>query len=372
MTQNRLQILARRLKFTDRHLVHLLARRIRIAKEVAMIKVEDESPLYRPEIETKRLNEVSDWAESEFINPEFARSILYQLIGESCKNQIAFTDALRLGEDVEKFNPTYEEMRQNLITLTRLWAPEYENYGKDNFVTSAVIERERNIIHNLVSELPDKKLCLEVGCATARESRLLSNRFRQVAGFDISSDMIFHANQSAESDGITNHKFFVHDMEEQWPFDDNSVSMVIMNNAVCSDIRDLPHVISEVSRVLMPRGRFIISFYNKKSWSQKVFFPWPLDALASLDQDRYCLEVRHGDKNLAIYAKPYSIDAIKFLIPRKLSLLSWCTHPTLMSVLPSDLLKEMNSDEVLTKMEESLIHVDHDVGSYITLTGEKI
>ena len=177
MKKDRLKILAQRLVSVDRHFVHLLARRIHLAKEVAMIKVEDGSPLYRSQIEKERLDQVSKWAEEEGINPEFARSLLYPIIGESCKNQMVIVDSLRLGSSSEKFNPTYEELQANLIRLTESWAPKYDlEYDREHPATAALTKFEHGVIDRIISQSCDGKYALDLGCATGKEIRRLSTQ----------------------------------------------------------------------------------------------------------------------------------------------------------------------------------------------------
>jgi len=369
---NRLDIVGKRLKAVDRHLVHLLARRVFLAKEVAMIKVEDKTPLYRKEVEEDRLNLVSEWANEEGINPEFARSLLYSIIGESCKQQMMIIDSLRLGKMVEKFTPTYQELQKNLLRLTEYWASRYERYTAGNPATSALVIFERNIIDTTLSGLGNREMCLDLGCATGKEIRRISRRFSKLLGFDISTPMIKTGKEKISLTKKTNVKLMVHDVENSWPLKDGSVSFIIMNNGTASDVKNLTFVFNEVVRVLKPGGRFVMSFYNKEAWTQRIFFPWPLGLVAGIDQDRDCLEVKLEKETIPIFAKPYTLDEVKEMVPRQLCLLSWHTYPTLMSVLPKEIVEETLPKGLIHRLDNELAQTDHGLGSYVIISGERV
>lgn len=371
--KNRLLTLAARLKSVDRHMVHLLALRTKLASEVAMIKIEDSTPLYRESIETDRLNAVSEWARMDGINPEFARSVLYPIIGESCKTQMTLIDQLRLKGVAEKFNPTLQELRQNLISLTDAWALQYDDYyGTGHPATVAFSQYEQSIIDDNIRALGNNDFVLDLGCATGRELRRIAHRFKRLQGFDISHSMIEVGRMLNEDRQLKNLRLHVHDIETQLPLTDNSVSMVIMNCGTGSDVSDITSTFAEIRRVLMPGGRFVISFYNREAWTQKVFFPWPLGLVAGIDQDRNCLEVYDGTKYVPIFARPYSLGEIESLIPSHLSILSSATYPTLAAILPPEIIEATNSDGVIAKIDNAIAQLETGLGAYIVISGRKV
>lgn len=372
MKKNRLNTLGKRLRSIDRHLVHLLARRVFLSREVAMIKVEDGTPLYRKDVEKERLDLISQWAEEEGINPEFARSLLYSIIGESCKNQMGIIDSLRLGNEVEKFTPSYAELQANLLMLTEYWAPRYESYALGNTATAAIVNFERELIDRTLSNFRKKTLCLDLGCATGQEIRRLSKRFSNLIGLDISKSMVDVGRKKISEEGKNNVTLEIHDIEKRLPVGDQTVSFLIMNNGTGSDIDNLPFVLSEIVRVLEPGGRFVISFYNKEAWTQRVYFPWPLGLVAGIDQDRNCLEVKFEKEIVPIFAKPYSLDEVKNMMPRKLCLLSWSTYPTLTSILPKEIIEETAPQDLILRLDNEIAQNDHNLGSYIIISGERV
>ena len=371
--KNRVSIRATRLKAIDRHMVHLLALRTRLASEVAMIKVEDNTPLYREGVETDRLNAVSEWARMDGINPEFARSVLYPIIGESCKRQMTVIDQLRLEGVAEKFNPTLQELRQNLISLTDAWALQYDDcYGTGHPATVAFSQYEQSIIDDNIRALDNNDFVLDLGCATGRELRRIAHRFKHLQGFDISQSMIEVGRMLNEDRQLKNLLLHVHDIETKLPLADNSVSMVIMNCGTGSDVSDITSTFAEIRRVLMPGGRFVISFYNREAWTQQVFFPWPLGLVAGIDQDRNCLEVYDGTKYVPIFARPYSLGEIESFIPSHLSILSSATYPTLAAILPPEVIEATNSDGVIAKIDNAIAQLETGLGAYIVISCKKL
>lgn len=372
-SSERLKVIGRRLAVIDQMLVHLFARRLGLSREVAMTKMEGKDGLYRGNVEKKRLADIAKWAKQEGVNPHFARSMLYQIIGESIKEQMVIADRVRLGHQVERLVPTYPELRKNLIRLTRAWAPKYEaQYTDGHPATCVLIERERRMIDRLIGEIPSPRpLALDLGCATGMELRRISKRFRRLQGFDISPHMVRVGMGQVNAEKLSNVSLAVHDIETQLPVDDGAASLVIMNLGTGSDISNLDFVLREITRVLCPRGRFLISFYNKEAWVQRTFFPWPLSLVAEIDPIRECLEVSTGKKRIPIFARPYTVDQLREMMPNGLSLSEWITHPALASVLPMDVYMGGGSNQWIDHIDEGLASGPDNIGAYITMTGQK-
>jgi len=84
-----LKSLGEKLAKIDRHIVVTLKKRMDLAKMVARCKIQQgKQPILRKDIEEERLRQVVVWAEEEGLNPDFAQSILYMIICESCRIQI--------------------------------------------------------------------------------------------------------------------------------------------------------------------------------------------------------------------------------------------------------------------------------------------
>src|SRR3972149_5362321 len=71
-----------RLAKVDMMLMALLKRRMDLALQVGEYKIS------KAKIESKRLAQVRIWARKNKMNPHFAETVLYTIIGESCKQQM--------------------------------------------------------------------------------------------------------------------------------------------------------------------------------------------------------------------------------------------------------------------------------------------
>jgi SAM-dependent methyltransferase/chorismate mutase len=368
----RLDLIASKLVSVDRHLVHLLARRNRLAAKVAMIKLEAGDPLIYLDIEKKRQEAVAEWAEKEDVDPRAACAMHYQFIGESCKSQAKLADKHRVHKSAEKFNPTQEELRGNLMQLTAKWAPEYDSYGEACAATLALREYENQAIDRAISQAPDSELGLDLGCATALVSRRIRGKFARLQGYDISPEMIEVGYKALALDATANIDLDVQDIETGIPLPSKSVSTVIMNGGTGSDLFDLDTAIQEIKRVLKPQGTFMLSFYNRDAWTQKTFFPWPLGLAACVDADRNCLEVIFKKELFAIHAKLYTTAEIEEKLgSRHMTPLVCNTYPMLSSILPSDIANQSGIKEMLNKLDGDLAQNGNELGTYIVVTGKK-
>ncbi len=374
-----LEILGKQIQTTDHHLVRLLARRTQLAQAVCRSKLTDGQVLFRQEIEEKRLQEVEEWAKKEGINPNFARATLYSIIGESCKQQAIMRDKWHQTHDPTMVAKSFEYgvLRQNLLTLTKEWAAKYDSeYGQDRFATRLQMEFERRLITQEIERLSRKKMLLDLGCATGRETFNHSNHFADTIGFDISEDMVVMANGKTQS---VKHpvSFIVHDVEKVLPMEDGSVSFVFMNNGTASDMKDIGSVLNEVGRVLEKGGRFLFSFYNTNALVHEVFLPWPPSLMAEMNRDQHCLYVNYKEGRLSIYARPYTPTEIKNLFKMPLSIDQLWTHPTISSILPNELFED--STNALLDVRKQIADTDwnlsengNEQGAYVVVTGHKV
>jgi SAM-dependent methyltransferase len=59
------------------------------------------------------------------------------------------------------------------------------------------------------------------------------------------------------------------DLEERWPFDDDSIDIVHANQVI-EHVKRLDHFVEEIKRVLIPRGRAVVCTENLASWHNVV------------------------------------------------------------------------------------------------------
>ena len=395
-TQRRIGILGARLEQVDRLVVHLLARRKELAEMVVCAKLKTGERIYNPDREKKRLGFVSRWAEEEGLSPDFARSLQFLIMSESRNTQVAILEAHRLGESIPKqlVPLTFEELRANLLTLTRWWSSRYNaEYDKHSVAARLHREFESELIAEAIIGLPHKDVLLDLGCATGKETFLHTHGFKHRIGYDVSPEMVAVANQKASAGQLKYVSFQVHDLEVGLPLDDESISFLYLNQGTASDIRNITALLVEAARVLKPDGRFLFSFYNKDALIYRSFLPWPPNLLAEFSHERDRLDVQHyvekeeeiedevtGEKKkvrklilqkLPIFARAYTVDEVRRLLPPSFECSGVYTHPTLSAVLPPDVFQEEKVVQLIKHLDRELASsLDH-LGAYIVLTGVK-
>lgn len=352
----------------DHHLIALLSKRADLAKEVEewkSIEVEND-PLIREVIETERLQQISKWAEESGMNPNFARAVLYFIIGESCRTQIKQKQARdpKIDEDAPYKGTEgewYSFLKQNLLSLTEMIAPTYDQEYGDSapFATSTYLRQETNVLTREIGTLVAAKnigVALDLGCATGRMSFLMAPHFKTVLGYDISPAMIDIAYGKMADLNLTNTSFVSHDIEiDGIPLPPESVSLVVMNLGTASDIpySSMQIIIRKIKNVLNKDGRFLLSFYNSAALFNHYFLPWPTDMLAQVNPIRHCLDVRFGGKVFRIHARPYSVrDARRLIEGCGLKVSSVITYPTVASLLPKEFFLDFQASEIRQEVEE--------------------
>lgn len=368
-----LKELGNRLYEIDMLQVALLKRRMDLALQVGEFKFKNGGKIFRSKIEAKRLAQVRAEARKLKLNPHFAESILYQVINESCKQQMI---QLQNGDTRHRKEPKTEEdwyrlLKKNLLLLTKRWSDSYdEHYDKAFFATHAYFEFEDHILTQEIKQLGVRGLALDLGCATGRLAAKLTLSFRQVIGYDLSPHMLAKASEKKRK--YPNIDFVEADLENGIPQPDASVSFVAMNLGTASDIRGISGILKETERVLVHGGRFFFSFYNRDALLyQWDFIPWPVGLAAEINIHKHCLDVHLGAKVLSVYARPYTVKEVKKLFPLGMKLSKVLTHPTISSILPNDLF------EGKPAIQRSLVDIDRQLakardGAYIIATGQKV
>lgn len=408
MTMLEIEELGLRLARIDRHLIEVLALRIgkgslsEAVAESKRQKVGAVFPIKRPEIEEQRLALVEHWAKKLGLDPNYAASVLNGIIAESCRIQAMYMyehihDKKRVDETDE--TAVWKFYRRELLRLTKAVASSYdENYATDFFGSEVYVEFEREKIAKAISDLSDNDLAIDLGCATGRQAISLASHFQRVVGYDISPAMLTQARAKKKTAGCQNVVFKKADLEIGIPEEDNSVSFVVMSLGTTSDIRNMAGLMSEIKRVLKSDGRFVLSFYNANSLLSKFdFLPWPVPLAAMIDNKRHCLEVHFKQELFFIYAQPRSVQEIEsILFENQLLVDTTLTHPTVSSVLPTDILsteifgfynggiKDTRRIEGMPKVSEnveaksSLINLDEilassplNLGAYLLVIGHK-
>jgi chorismate mutase/GNAT superfamily N-acetyltransferase len=113
MTQN-LKSLGDHLKLIDQGIMDLVLKRMQLARQVGLFKYLKGDEISRPSVENSRIAGIRQYAESIGLNPNFASSLLYSLIDESCKEQMIQLQCGKLLQ--ENFMNLYEYGVETRIT----------------------------------------------------------------------------------------------------------------------------------------------------------------------------------------------------------------------------------------------------------------
>ena len=111
--------------------------------------------------------------------------------------------------------------------------------------------------------IPEKPVCLDVGCGTGISTFELAKRIRgggAIYGIDFSELMIGQAKRSAERLGLPDIKFSTGDAEKL-DFPDSMFDLVLSNQTL-PFIPDKQKALKEMHRVLKPGGETALLFYG--------------------------------------------------------------------------------------------------------------
>ncbi len=367
--------LGARIDQIDEFILILMAQRMRLALNVAACKGSQEppQPIFRKDKEDERLQKAMVIGEKLGLKPNFVFAMLYSLIGESCKEQmIELQGTFKRLPDV-KDDEWFDLLKQNLLELTEIIAPTYdEEYVGEFFASQQYREFEKRMIARDADLTGPYDLAIDLGCATGEQSFQLASRFEKVIGYDISPTMIDQANRRLEfcKEHFPHVSFEQIDLEYGIPLPNDSVSFVLMNLGTASDIRNITSLITEIERVLVVGGGFFFSFYNADALVYKwEFLPWPLAVAAEVNRDKQCLDVHVDGKIFSVPARPYKIQEINNLFPASLDVTEILTYPTIGSVLPNRLL---STEEVRSAVSDADEHLSSlELGAYAIASGVK-
>jgi len=370
--QLNLEQIGKRLRQVDQELVALMGQRMRLSLQVEEYKRTRNEAIFRPDVEKRRLDEVCELARHHGMNPEFARSVFYAIIGESCKMQM-----IQLQKNANLPNENMDEeqwnarLKENLLNLTARCAAIYdEQYDAGFYATRLHADFEQSMILAACRHYRGTGLAIDLGCGTGRIAFALADSFTQVVGYDISPDMIDAARGKCAGVPPDKFQFEVADLEEGIPQPNGSVSFVAMSLGFASDIRLLPKVLREVQRVLIPGGTAFLSFYNAEALIYRwEFIPWPVGLAAEINPRKHCLNVQIDDEVYEIHARPYTIDEVHDLMPRGLPIVKLATHPAVCSIMPDVLFDDKRVQDSVATIDEKL--ADENMGAYITVLARK-
>lgn len=140
-----------------------------------------------------------------------------------------------------------------------------------------------------------KARVLEIGCGSAPCTRWVHERAELAVGFDLSAEMLGRAAPASNGDSLR----LVQADALSLPFADDSFDAAFSAFGAFPFIADIDTVLTEVSRVLIPGGRFVFSVNHPMRW---IFPDDPNGFTAEISYfDRAYLE--HDEDGTITYAE---------------------------------------------------------------------
>jgi 2-polyprenyl-6-hydroxyphenyl methylase / 3-demethylubiquinone-9 3-methyltransferase len=153
----------------------------------------------------------------------------------------------------------------------------------------------KEIIHRHKID-PEGRSALEVGCGGGLLCEEIAGMGFITSGIDPSGQSINAAINHAEGNGLKIN--YLAGSGEALPFSDSSFDIVFCCD-VLEHVRDLPKVISEISRVLKPGGIFIYDTFNRTLLSKlvaiKILQEWKLWAIMPSHLHEWKMFIKPGE-----------------------------------------------------------------------------
>lgn len=168
------------------------------------------------------------------------------------------------------------------------------------FINPVRVAFFRNVMNGHYAEGPAGKKALDVGCGGGFLSEELSRSGLRVTGIDPSTESLAVAREHAAGNGLTID--YVPGDGEHLPFQDQTFDMVFCCD-VLEHVKDMPRVISEISRVLRTGGMFFYDTINRTILSRiaVIYF------LQECGLTAFCRSHMHVWK---MFIKPVELDSV--------------------------------------------------------------
>lgn len=149
----------------------------------------------------------------------------------------------------------------------RWWQSDSPFYLIQSSFNPARVGYFRNKLFNELKVNPQGKAALEVGCGGGVLCEEIARMGFDVTGIDPSEHSLQIATSHAKANSLRIK--YAKGIGEALPYQDNSSDIVFCCD-VLEHVRDLPKVISEISRVLKPGGVFCYDTFNRTFMSKLV------------------------------------------------------------------------------------------------------
>ena len=362
-----------RLDLGDTQMLEWLATRANLVREVARIKKAKGASLQAADREAMMFAKKQQQCRVHGLDFDYVAEIVSLMIWHSKQIEC---DELELDTflDTQPVDPLH--LRQQLLALTKFEAPRYSEFchGDDAETVRRYLDRELHWLERACQGLADQQdnqLAADLGCATGQVSAWLQTRFQQVQAFDISADMIEHAQQYCDWQG--NVSFTCLDLDSEMPFADNSLNFAVANFGAASELRS--DLLAELQRCLRPGGKALLSYYNKEALVNHWFYPWPATVHSHLNPYNDTLEVWSGQSVYTIRARAETVASLNHAVSDAGLTGQICeTYPTIQPIFPSFVVHNQRARtlyEMGATLDEHLAAPDIGKGTYIIIIVEK-
>jgi demethylmenaquinone methyltransferase/2-methoxy-6-polyprenyl-1,4-benzoquinol methylase len=150
-----------------------------------------------------------------------------------------------------------------------------DNYDGLNRVISlgADVKWRRKVVKMVTDAKPDSILDIATGTGDLAIKFAERSTADTIVGLDISEGMLTIARKKTESSELADRVSFIKGDSEAMPFEDNSFDAITVSFGI-RNFETLEKGLSEIYRVLSPKGRFVIletSVPSKFPWKQGYF-----------------------------------------------------------------------------------------------------
>lgn len=159
---------------------------------------------------------------------------------------------------IEKPQYTEEQARSfnHFNEVSDYW---YEIYHKDDSYTSYALQKQQRFVLDLIDRTKGAKRILDVGCGAGVTALKLAEKGYDVSGIDIAPNMIRWAQTQAQQRKIACD--FRVGLAEKLPYQDQTYDVLLALGLLGNILDDQP-ALNEMTRVLKPGGRLILTMPN--------------------------------------------------------------------------------------------------------------
>jgi len=359
-----------RLDLGDSQMLEWLATRALLVREVARIKAGQNASLQAADREASMFAKKQVQCRVLGLDFDYVSELVSLMIWHS--KQI---ECEELGRDTFLDTDPVEQavLTEHLLELARVEAPRYDEFcrGKGSTTIASYLDRELGWLQEACSGLDSNGVALDLGCATGQIAEVLSGRFETVRGYDISPEMVAHADRRCPWPAGTT--FEARDLDEGIPCARESVAFAVANFGAASELH--PDLLEEIGRVLEPEGRAFLSFYNRDALANHWIYPWPSTVHSHLNPHNDTLEVWSGSSVYTIRARGETTGTVRQAIERAGLSARLCeTYPTIQPILPSFIVhntRAREAFEIAHALDQHLAGPEIGRGTYIMAIATK-